>query len=46
MATDADFKEAGIALQAYFNVSLQLLAALLMFAWTAIAPAIYTGDAQ
>jgi hypothetical protein len=45
MATDADFKEAGIALQAYFSVSLQLVAALLMFMWTAIAPAIYTGDA-
>ena len=44
MGTNTDFAAFGLLSNATLQVEPQLLSSLLLFAWTAIAPAIYTGD--
>lgn len=44
MGTNTDFSSFGVFSNAALGVQPQLLSSLALFAWTAIAPAIYTGD--
>ncbi len=45
MGTGSDFSGFAVISNSVLGLPPQVLSALMMFAWTAIAPAIYTGDA-